>query len=257
MQLKYISFVILAILGMQTAAFGFNQKNETHFYVAPNGQDEWSGRLSEPNLDNSDGPLATLDAARIKVREYVAEGLSRPLTVWIRGGEYVLDSTIIFGPEDSGTEEFPIRYRAFPNEHPVFTGGKKLDNWSKSTDDPPGTSPKAQGKLWYCEIPEDQKDVWQITTLYDGKKLLPRSRSGKFTASDKQELDPYNAQPKDIRGLDWDAEPVDFSREFRYSGDDLKAWETPSDIEIFLSPKHRWLINMLPLERINPESSTA
>ena len=193
----------------------------------------------------------------MKVREYISDGLPGPLTVWIRGGEYVLDSTIIFGPEDSGTEEFPIHYRAWPNETPVFKGGKKLDNWKKSKDDLPGISDKAKGKLWYYEIPEHLKGVWQITTLYDGKKLLTRSRSEKFKTSEKQVLDPLNAQPKDVRGLDWDADPVVFSREFRYSGDDLKAWETPSDIEIFLSPKHRWLINMLPIERIDPKTKTA
>lgn len=256
-QLKHISIVILAIIGLQAATFGSEQKNETQFFIAPNGNDEWSGRLSEPTSDNSDGPFATLDAARTKVREYISDGLSHPLTVWIRGGEYMLDSTIIFGPEDSGTKNFPIHYRAFPHENPVFTGGKKLDNWIKSQNGPPGVSDAAQGNLWYYEIPEEHKGEWQITTLYDGKKLLPRSRSEKFKASDKQILDPYNAQPKDIRGLDWDAEPVEFSREFRYSGDDLKAWETPSDIEIFLSPKHGWLVNILPLERIDTKNNTA
>jgi Abnormal spindle-like microcephaly-assoc'd, ASPM-SPD-2-Hydin len=33
-------------------------------YVAPNGNDAWSGTLVEPNLNSTDGPLATLDRAR-------------------------------------------------------------------------------------------------------------------------------------------------------------------------------------------------
>ena len=233
----------------------FNESIE--LYIASNGNDEWTGRLSKPNSDKSDGPLATLNAARVKVREYISGGLPGPMTVWIRGGEYVLDSTIIFGPEDSGTKEFPVYYRAYPEETPVIIGGKKLHNWGKCTVDPPGISDKTKGNLWYYEIPEDKKGVWQITTLYDGKKLLTRSRSEKFKASEKQVLDLYNAQPKDVRGVDWDAEPLVFRREFRYNGDDLKAWATPSDIEIFLSPKHGWLINMLPLERIDTKSKTA
>ncbi|HKJ78309.1 MAG TPA: right-handed parallel beta-helix repeat-containing protein, partial [Prolixibacteraceae bacterium] len=233
------------------------QNNEVEIYVAPNGNDEWTGKLSEPNMDKSDGPLATLNAARIKVREQITNGLPGAITIWIRGGEYVLDSTIIFGPEDSGTKEFPVYYQAFPNEIPVFTGGKKLVNWRKCENEPGGISEKAKGNLWYHEIPEDLKGDWQITTLYNGKKLLSRSRSGKFKASKEQVLDPYNAQPKDVRGVEWDDEPLVFSREFRYSGDDLKDWKNPSDIEILLSPKHGWLINMLPLERINVKTKTA
>ncbi len=254
--LGYIFIVFLAIFGFQAAAYS-SPKDEIQFYVATNGNDEWTGKLSEPNKDNSDGPLATLNAARIKVRKYISEGLSGPVTVWIRGGEYVLDSTIVFGPEDSGTKDYPVYYRAWPDETPVFTGGIKLDNWKKCIENPRGISDNAKGHLWYCEIPKDKKGAWQITTLYNGKKLLTRSRSAKFKTSDKQVLDPYNAQPKDIRGLDWDADPVVFSREFHYRGDDLKGWETPSDIEIFLSPKHRWLINMLPLERIDTKNKTA
>jgi hypothetical protein len=231
-------------------------EDQLQLFIATYGNDNWTGNLSEPNSDKTDGPLATLNAARIKVREHISEGLSSPITVWIRGGEYMLDSTIVFGPEDSGTKDYLIKYSAWANESPVFTGGLKLGNWEKSVDDPYGVSDKAKGKLWYCEIPEKLKGEWQITTLYNGKKLLSRSRSEKFKASDKQVLDQYNAQPKQVR-LDWNADPVVFSRKFRYYDDDIKDWENPTDIEIFLRPKHRWLINMLPLERIDAKSQTA
>jgi hypothetical protein len=252
-----ISIVVPIIMGFQTAALGSTDKNAIQFYIAPNGNDEWTGNLLEPNADNSDGPLATLNGARMKVREYLSGGIPGQVIVWVRGGEYVLDSTVIFKPEDSGTKEYPIHYRAWSNETPVFTGGKKLTNWKKCNEILPEITDEARGNLWYYELPADFKAVWQITSLYDGNKLLTRSRSEKLKASEKQVLDPYNAQPKDVRGLDWDAEPVVFNREFRYIGDDLKDWKTPSDIEIFLSPKHGWLINLLPLERIDPKSKTA
>src|SRR5262245_44797612 len=38
------------------------------FYISPHGDDNWSGRLPEPNSARTDGPLATLDQARLKVR---------------------------------------------------------------------------------------------------------------------------------------------------------------------------------------------
>ena len=34
------------------------------FYVATNGNDAWSGQLSAPNSQNSNGPFATLERAR-------------------------------------------------------------------------------------------------------------------------------------------------------------------------------------------------
>jgi len=255
--LKYSFIILLIAIGFHTMAFTSDQNSKIHIYISTNGNDNWSGEVPKPNSDDSDGPLATLNAARLKVREHISNGLSDTVLIWIRGGEYELDSTVVFGPEDSGTKEFPVYYRSFPNEIPVFTGGKKLGDWRKCKNEPSGISEKAKGNLWYHEIPEQLQGTWQITTLFDGKKLLSRSRSEKFKTSDEQVLDPYNAQPKDVRGVNWDDEPLVFNREFRYNGEDLKDWKTPSDIELFLSPKHGWLINMLPLERIDVNSNTA
>ena len=36
-----------------------------NFYVSPNGNDSWSGRLASPNRTRTDGPFATLERARL------------------------------------------------------------------------------------------------------------------------------------------------------------------------------------------------
>ena len=55
-------------------------------YIAPNGNDRWSGGLAEPNTDRNDGPLASLTEARNRVRSQKQTGmLAGPLTVWLRG----------------------------------------------------------------------------------------------------------------------------------------------------------------------------
>jgi hypothetical protein len=227
------------------------------YFVAVNGSDDYSGRLAEANTDGSDGPLATLEGARRKVREEIAKGLSSEVIVFIRGGEYELDETVVFDKDDSGSRNNTITYKAYQGEYPVFTGGKKLKGWVRLKKEPKGVTDEANGKLWYYDISAGLNAEWRITTLYNGTELLSRARSPKFKTSKEQELDRLNAQPKDVRGVEWDAEPVTFSREFRFEGEDLKDWETPSDIEILLSPKHRWLINMLPLERIDYPKKTA
>ena len=167
---------------------------EGTYYVAPGGDDAWSGMLAEPNADRSDGPLATLDGARIKVREEIGKGLNQPVTVMIRGGEYMLDQTVIFDPEDSGTADCPVTYQAFQAEGPVFTGGRKLSNWKKVTANPKGVHRKAKGNLWYWEMPAALKGKWQITSLYNGIKLMPRAESSTYRVSKDHKQDEANAK---------------------------------------------------------------
>ena len=49
---------------------------EATFYVSPEGNDAWSGKLPAPNKQESDGPFATLVRARDAIREMKAEDVS-------------------------------------------------------------------------------------------------------------------------------------------------------------------------------------
>ena len=84
--------------------------NTTIFYVSPNGNDSWSGSLAEVNASRSDGPFASIQAARDAIRRLRKKGsLSSPVTVYLRGGQYPLSETVIFTDEDSGTPKAPSR----------------------------------------------------------------------------------------------------------------------------------------------------
>lgn len=102
------------LLGIRTATA------EQVFYVSPQGNDAWPGKLAAPNADRSDGPFASITRARDAIRRLKTEqgGLREPVTVQIRGGKYCLAETISLTPEDSGTKECPISYIAFPGEPP-------------------------------------------------------------------------------------------------------------------------------------------
>lgn len=96
----------------------------TEFYVAPNGRDA--------NVGSRDAPFATLTRARDAVRALKQAG---PLpdggvTVWIREGVYRFDTTLQLGPEDSGTADAPIVYRACVDENVVFDGSRPIDTTS-------------------------------------------------------------------------------------------------------------------------------
>ena len=258
-------FVLLVCsLGLGCVQAAASTPAKELLYVSTAGNDAWSGTLPEPNAAKSDGPLASLDRARLTVRARIAKGLSSPVEVLIRGGTYALDTTIVFAPEDSGTKICPIVYRAYPGEKPVFTGAKKIKDWQPCAEDPEGLPKAAHGRVFMASIPDELKGKGQITTLYDGLTLLPRSRSKELMTADIPFVEDYNCQPKEYykgeenyKSLDPKHEPVEFSREIHYQGNDLLPWKNINDIEIFLSPCHGWLVNMLPLERMDTASHTA
>lgn len=230
--MKIISLVLLFSVG--AGAMAPLLAADEAFYIAPAGNDAWSGSQPEANATGNDGPLATLDRARQLVRARIAKGLTAPITVNIRGGEYALDSTVVFSPEDSGTKSCPITYQAYRDEQPIFTGAKRLVGWKPCTREPAGLPEAAKGKLWYCDIPAALKGKWQVTSLYDGTTMLKRSRSGVLKTSNDQVFDHFNCQPKKFNlknFLGMNATTAVFSREFRYSGNDLRAWENLSNIE--------------------------
>jgi hypothetical protein len=81
------------------------------FFVACNGSDDWLGRLSQPDDSGSDGPFATIARARDAVRFLSKDERSRePVSIVVRGGTYLLEEALCFGPEDSGVEAAPVTY---------------------------------------------------------------------------------------------------------------------------------------------------
>jgi len=103
------------------------------WYVSPQGNDAWSGRLPTPNADCSDGPFATLSRAREALREHGAPG-----TVWLRGGDYVLTESFALTAEDGGTADAPVVYCALPGERARLLGGVRIPTFEPLSD--PGIS---------------------------------------------------------------------------------------------------------------------
>jgi hypothetical protein len=103
-------------------------------HVAPDGDDAWPGALARPNDDGSDGPLATLEAARDAVRRARAAGVGGEVTVLVQGGDYVRQATFELTAEDGGTAEAPVMYRAADGAAPRLLGGAVVMDFAKLTD---------------------------------------------------------------------------------------------------------------------------
>lgn len=127
------------------------------FYVSPDGSDAGPGTQAQP--------FASLEKARDAVRMKIGAGLDQDVVVELGGGVYALDRTLTFSPEDGGTSEHAVTYRARPNERPVLSGGRTITGFKKGTDN-----------LWTVQLPDVQKGTWWFRQLYVDGQRQPRGR---------------------------------------------------------------------------------
>ncbi|NOY81361.1 MAG: hypothetical protein GXP31_10200 [Kiritimatiellaeota bacterium] len=98
------------------------------FYVAPGGNDANPGTRQRP--------FKTLERARDAVRALKAAGPLPPggVAVVLAAGVYRRTASFILGPEDSGTPDALILYRAASGASVILRGGRRVDNFEKLTD---------------------------------------------------------------------------------------------------------------------------
>lgn len=224
MNILTVSCLLLATVALQAAP--------ASFYVAVEGNDQWSGRLPAANSARTDGPFHTLDRARLALRRLKQDPRAE-LTVMVRGGTHFLSQPLVLSPEDSGTPQRPVRYLAFPGEKPVISGGRPIAPWQ----------PAGKG-LYRASVPEVKTGQWQLRQLRVGDRLQHEAREPNFDPRDP------------IRG-GWllADEPLDRSGAFGaavgniHNSGDFMEWE----VEIPAAGQYRlWLyaaVNMKPLGR--------
>ncbi|MFA7173220.1 MAG: right-handed parallel beta-helix repeat-containing protein [Kiritimatiellia bacterium] len=207
----------------QSASLG--QSAALTLHVAPNGNDTWSGFPAEPSVDNTDGPLATLERARLRVRELGAGQQRGSVTVLLRKGVYQQHQPLRFTPEDSGTAAAPVAYAAYPGEQPVISGGLLISGWVE------------EGPLWRAPAPRTlDGQTMRFSQLYINGERRTRARipnRGSFFRSDGPV-----AQNK--------------TRAFYYHEGDLRTWPGAQDALIVVY--HSWETSIHRIRNIDEES---
>ena len=175
--------IVLTVDGMASNAVTVNTGapavSTADIYVAPNGQDSWSGTLPAPNSSYTDGPFASVARAQQAVRALRKASLGLPLTAMLREGTYYLPAsptspgTLTFTQEDSGTATAPVTWENYPGETPVISGGKPIGTggfglaWTHVAD-----------SLWQVQLPAGTPNFEQL--YYNGERRL-RSRLASST----------------------------------------------------------------------------
>lgn len=150
------SAFLFAAAGWGPAVAAQTSSNDATFYVSPNGNDRWSGRLSQPSPDGRDGPFAT------PARALAAAKGSGPATVRLHGGTYRLTAPLVVDASLPG-----LRLTAVEGEQPVLSGGEAL-----------GGAQMANGVLSAQLVRDPALDV------SIGGQRLDAARSGDFTPGD-------------------------------------------------------------------------
>ncbi|HEV7926731.1 MAG TPA: right-handed parallel beta-helix repeat-containing protein [Verrucomicrobiae bacterium] len=128
-------------------------------YVAPAGNDNWSGNQPSVNKNKSDGPLATLERALEKSRTARRESPGTEFRIELRGGTYALERPLILTPDDSR-----LVVAAYGRETPVITGEARPAGWHRSSVNP---------NLWEAQVPAD----WRFHELFVNGVRRARARA--------------------------------------------------------------------------------
>jgi hypothetical protein len=169
---SYFTGLVLVSVLMITACA--SAATSADFYVAVNGNDSWTGKLSAPNSQNTDGPFASVAQAQIAVRALIQTHPNRPLSVMLRHGIYYLSlsptnpGTLQFTASDSGTSTMPITWESYPGETPVVNGGIPVGTRGLGL-----TWNNVSGSLWQVQLPANIQPFEYL--YYNGHRRL-RSR---------------------------------------------------------------------------------
>ena len=55
--------------------------------------------------------------------------MTSDITVYLAGGVYYLNETLLFDEQDAGKNGFKVVYKNYPNEKPLISGGQLITNW--------------------------------------------------------------------------------------------------------------------------------
>jgi hypothetical protein len=92
-----IYFIIILCL-ITNFLFSQTTNEFMNLFVSLNGNDKWSGKLPDPNKQNTDGPFRTIERAKDEIRLFIKNENKNKLLINVesRKGIYNINKTLDF-----------------------------------------------------------------------------------------------------------------------------------------------------------------
>jgi hypothetical protein len=227
------TFFMAATLVMLTTIVSAAEKN---LYVSPEGKDSNPGTEALPFL--------TITKARDHIRGLAKTAPRGNIVVFLRGGIYRVEKTIVFGEADAAGPGHTITYRAYPGETPVLSASAPINGWNKeklangkmvwSAD--VSALLARRGQMDFCGVGAlDSRAKTSFFTLYDAEGELPRARGPGFQAKPLPEADEKSTD------------------KIYFPKGALKPWTDLPGAELVIIPRYHWNMNILPLAAVDPQ----
>jgi parallel beta-helix repeat protein len=208
-------------------------------HVSPRGNDRWSGTIAAPDAATTDGPFATLERARDELRKRRAAGsVADGATVLVHAGTYELERTFTLGPDDSGTTEAPVVYRAAPGEKAVIIGGRRITGFKPW-----------KGSILRADVAAQGFNDLAIRALILDGQRQPLARYPNFEADN-----PYGGGWAFADGKlvpMYADQPGEVNNTLHYRARDARIWAHPDEVEVFVFPRFNWWNNIVPIRSID------
>ena len=202
-------------------------------YVAPDGNDAWSGRVAKSDGNGKNGPLASLAAAVEASRKEPAG----PRRIVLAAGRYYLEKPLVLDARDT---ELSIE-GAGPGKTFLY-GGRRITSWQKDGD-----------RFFAAEVPEAKQGKWDFRALVVNDRLCLRARlpeTGRMTHESR-----FPVRWMSSAGNGWERKPTtEELTTLQYRAGDLGSWLSVRNAEVTVY--HMWDESMVGLASCDSNTRT-
>ncbi len=118
MRLPSLLFFIITDLLISSSFVLPARAQQVKIYVSANGNDRAAGSFTHP--------VKTLQQAQQLARAARELDTAVPVTVFLRGGTYYLDSSLVFTSKDNASGDASVSYQSYLHEKAIISGGRRL-----------------------------------------------------------------------------------------------------------------------------------
>lgn len=215
------------------ATFFVSQALGEDIFVAPDGNDAWSGRIAKREGQSNNGPMATLSAALAQARKQAAG----PRRIVLATGRYFLDQTVALDVKDAD-----LTIEGAGEGTTILYGGRRIAGWRKEGD-----------SLWVADLPGVKEGKSDFRALVVNDRLCPRSRLPATGRLEHESVFPVRWMSS--AGGGWERKPTNEELStLQYRKGDLPADLSPKNAEVTVY--HMWDESMVGVASHDPASRT-